>query len=222
MERPRWNLKVVREHAHRHCPDRRTVLAFVTSLDWSDQIFRYHFVLARDALKRLPVDEDPASIANFELLLRLSVDHSHALLETRANVLACIHTVRNAYEHFAQLCNALLLEPQIPIDECGLYKVRARLPDSELKHELDVLAGSDWFKYIAAYSNTSKHRALVQQNMHLSFAEGVAGVRVEGFTHDKDYPPHMVGDLLEGVLGVKNQIITCGNALNRQLAQVKA
>lgn len=198
------------------------MLAFVSSLDWADQIFRYHFVLARDALKRIPIDEDPESVANFELLLSLSEEQSYALLETRANVLACIHTVRNAYEHFAQLCNALLLEPKIPVDECALYKVRARLPDSELKHELDLLVGSGWFKYVAAYSNTSKHRALVQQSLHLSFADGVAGVRAEGFTHDADYPPHMIGDLLEGVLSVKNQIVTCGNALSRQLARAKA
>ena len=139
------------------------------------------------------------------------------MLVVRANVLACIHTVRNAYEHLAQLCNALLIAPPISIEACDLRKVHKRLPPSTLRKELDVLLESQWFQYVAAYSNASKHRSLVQQSLHLSFSDGVAGVRAESFTHDKDYPPYMVGDLLEGILEVKNHIIACGRALNDQV-----
>jgi hypothetical protein len=142
------------------------------------------------------------------------------MLVVRANVIASIHTVRNAYDHLAQLCNALLVSPSIPVDECTLHKVRKRLLPSTLKRELDTLSSSPWFLYLAAYSNTSKHRALVQQSIHLSYTDGVAGLRAEAFTHDQRYGPYMVGDLLEGILFVKNQILVCGRALNSQVLAV--
>lgn len=148
-----------------------------------------------------------------------SDEHDYNMLVVRANVIACIHTVRNAYDHMAQLCNALLLSPAISIDKCDFHKVRDRLPQSNLRQELDTLSASRWFKYIAAYSNTSKHRALVQQSLHLSYTDGVAGLRAESFTHDQTYGAYMVGDLLEGILGVKNHIIACGCALNSQVVQ---
>lgn len=190
-------------------------------MDWSDRIFRYHFCEARDALRAIPIDGDPNSIKNHELMFSSSDEHDHSMLIVRANVIACIHTVRNAYDHMAQLCNALLLSSAIPVERCDFHKVRERLPQSNLKQELDTLSDSPWFKYIAAYSNTSKHRALVQQSLHLSFADGVAGIRAESFTHDQTYGPYMVGDLLEGILWVKNHIISCGRALNCQVVPAK-
>ena len=201
--------------------DRDFVLSAISSLDWSDRIFRYHFCEARDALRAIPVDrDDPASFKNHELLFMSSEEHEKNMLIVRANVIACIHTVRNAYDHLAQLCNALLLSPTIPIDKCDFHKVRERLKPSQLKEEFCTLSASPWFKYIGAYSNTSKHRALVQQSIHLSYADGVAGIRAEAFTHDQTYGPYMVGDLLEGVLQVKNHILACGKALNAQVLPV--
>ena len=217
MDKVPWNLKALREHVQQLQGDRQFILSVISSLDWSDRIFRYHFCEARDALRALPIDEDPSSIKNHELLFLSSDEHDQNMLIVRANVVACIHTVRNAYDHLAQLCNALLISPVLPIEKCDFYKVRERLPQSNLRHELDTLSESQWFKYIAAYSNTSKHRALVQQSLHLSYADGVAGLRAESFTHDQTYGPYMVGDLLEGILWVKNHIIACGRALNGQV-----
>lgn len=217
MDTAPWNLKELRDYVRRIPGDRQFILSVISSLDWSDRIFRYHFCEARDALRAIPIDEDPNSIKNHELMFSSSEEHDQSMLVVRANVISCIHTVRNAYDHLAQLCNALVLSPPIPVEACDFHKVRKALPQSTLKHELDTLSESQWFKYVAAYSNTSKHRALVQQSLHLSYADGVAGIRAEGFTHDRAYAPYMVGDLLEGILLVKNHIIACGGALNRQL-----
>jgi hypothetical protein len=150
-----------------------------------------------------------------------SDEHDHNMLVVRANVIACIHTVRNAYDHLAQLCNALVLTPPIDLKECDFKKVRRRLPRSDLLDEFDRLGDSEWFKYIAAYSNASKHRALIQQSFHLSYANGTAGLRAESFQHDKPYPSYMIGELLEGILEVKNNIIRCGRALNRLTVSAK-
>lgn len=215
MEKLSWNFKELRDHVRRTADDPQSVLNLIASLDWSDRLFRYHFCTARDTIRAVPLDDDPSSVISLDRVFRSAEQNDHELLVVRANVLACIHTVRNAYDHLAQLCNATLLAPPIPVERCDLHRLHKRLPPSDLRDELDALTGSHWFKYVSAYSNASKHRALVQQGLHLSFADGVLGVRVDGFTHDQDYPPYMVGDLLEGVLGVKNQIIACGCALNR-------
>lgn len=211
----------MREHVRRAPGDRKFILSAISSLDWSDRIFRYHFCEARDALRAIPIDkDDPASVKNHELLFMSSEEHEYNMLVVRANVIACIHTVRNAYDYLAQLCNALLITPAIPVEKCDFHKVRDQLPQSPLRQELESLSTSPWFKYVAAYSNTSKHRALVQQSMHLSYARGVAGLRAEAFTHDQSYGSYMVGDLLEGILEVKNHILVCGKALNAQVLPV--
>lgn len=217
LERERWNLKELREHIRTLPKERKVALAFVTSLDWADRIFKYHFCEARDALRSVPIDEDPNSIKNHELMFSSTDEHEFSMLVIRANVTACIHTARNAYDHLAQLCNVLLLDPPMSVESCDFHRVRRSLPESELRNKLDLLAESDWFQYIAAYSNTSKHRMLVQQSLHLSYADGIAGIRAESFEHDKAYPSHMVGDLLEGILEVKNQIIICGRTLNDEI-----
>jgi hypothetical protein len=217
LERKRWDLRELRDYVRKWSSDRQFVLSIISSLDWSDQIFRYHFCEARDSLRKIPFDDDPNSVKNHELLFASTDEHDYEMLVVRANVLACIHTARNAYDHLAQLCNALLLSPPISMKECDFSKVRTRLPQSNLRQELDKLNDSQWFKYVAAYSNASKHRALVQQSLHLSYVDGVAGLRAESFEHDQIYPPYLVGDLLEGVLEVKNHIIECGRALNSQL-----
>lgn len=219
MDETPWNLKELRDHVRRLPGDRQFILSAISSLDWSDRIFRYHFCEARDALRAIPIDNDPNSIKNHELMFSSSDEHDWNMLVVRANVIACIHTVRNAYDHLAQLCNALLVSPPIPVDKCDFHKVRDRLPQSALKQELDMLSASQWFKYVAAYSNTSKHRTLIQQSLHLSYADGTAGLRAEGFTHDQAYAPYMVGDLLEGILWVKNHILACGKALNSQVVR---
>ena len=217
MDQTPWNLGELREHVRTLPDESQIALSYISSMGWADQIFTYHFCEARDALRAIPVDKDPNSITNHELLFAPTPENDRNKLIVRANVIACIYTIRNAYDHFAQLCNALLLLPAIPVDECNFYKVKNRLPQSILKEELEQLSQSEWFKYIAAYSNTSKHRALVQQSMHISFVNGTAGIRADGFVHDQAHEPRLISDLLEGVLEVKNQIIVCGRALNAQV-----
>ena len=198
------------------------MLSVITSLDWSDRIFRYHFDTARDALRDIPVDDERNFRSSLESLFTSSEEHDYKMLVIRANVISCVHTARNAYDHLAQLINALILSSAIPVKDCDIKKVHKALPSSNLRQELDHLIASHWFQYVVAYSNTSKHRALVQQALHLSFADGKAGVRTNAFTYDKDYPAYSVGDLLDGILEVKNNIVACGSALNSELLRANA
>jgi hypothetical protein len=222
MDRPSWNLKELRDHVRTLPGDRKFMLDVIASLDWSNQIFQYHFQTARDALREIPVDDEPNMRSNLELLFSSSEEHDYRMLVIRANVLSCVHTTRNAYDHLAQIINALMLSSSIPIKDCDIKKVHRRLPSSKLHQEINNLLESHWFQYVAAYSNASKHRALVQQALYLSFSDGKAGIRAESFTHDKVYPAYMVGDLLDGILEVKNHIVACGSALNSELLRANA
>lgn len=197
-------------------------MAFISSVADTDMIFRYHFDLAKEALDRIDLPKEGVTVSAFETVFMGSKRQSLDLLAIRANVLACIHCVRNGYDHFAQLCNILLLDSQLSPSVATLYKVRVNLPQSSLKVLLDEIAASHWFKYVNDFSNTSKHRALVQQSLHLSFADGIAGVRTEAFSHERDYPAYMVGELLEGILELKNQIVPCGVALNESVLPSQA
>ena len=188
---------------------------------WSDRIFRYHFCLLRDTLRAIPADPDPNSPKNWHLVFAASDEYEDQLLAVRANLIACVYTVRNAYDHLAQLVNAMLMPKPMSVGQCDLPRLVPRLPASPVKDELVRLIDSPEFKYVAAYSNTSKHRGLVKQSFHISFEEGTVGVRAESFSYGTGYSARMVSDLLEDLLAVKNRIIECGKALNAQVLSAK-
>ncbi|HHA2571641.1 TPA: hypothetical protein ACOEN9_000213 [Stenotrophomonas maltophilia] len=213
--RPRWDLATLRKHVRQTTEDPTVALAYISSVSNTGVIFQYHIGLAFDALKRIPIPENGSEVSAFEAIIDPSREHMQDLLVIRANVLSCIHLVRNAYDLFAQLCNALLLAQPLDESKATLYMVRKSLPRSPLKDLLDSIASSEWFRYVNDYSNTSKHRALVQQSMFLSLEDGVGGVRTVAFSHDgREYPAYELMELLEGILELKNQIVHCGNALN--------
>ncbi len=214
-----WNLQWLRSEVRGRYVDPDTILAYITSVQDTNAIFKYHFTGARDTLKRLELPERGITVSVFERALEGSKQQDTDLLAIRANILACIQALRNGYDHFAQLCNALLIDPPIDESKVTLYQVRQRLPSGELKDLLFAVATSPWFKYIHDYTNTSKHRALVSQSLHLNFEDGIAGVRTEAFSHDgQDYPAYLVPDLLKGILELKNQIVPLGVALNAAVA----
>ena len=60
--------------------NRQFVLSVITSLDWSDRIFRYHFDTARDALRDIPVDDEPNFRSSLESLFTSSEEHDYKML----------------------------------------------------------------------------------------------------------------------------------------------
>jgi len=173
---------------------------------------------ARDALNGIVNDAEPQRQENFMLILGMSEKHEEfafAKLVGEANVIACLHTARNMWDMFAQLANALILEKPISVGACDIGRVLDAMPPSELETRLRILLDSHWYKYVAAFSNTAKHRRLVQHSMTVSIEENRIGFRIGAFSYgDKSFPAYWGHEVLEGAIEVKNGIIECGRLLN--------
>lgn len=89
------------------------------------------------------------------------------------------------------------------------------MPASSLTSRLEVLLQSDWYNYVAAFTNTSKHRQLVQHLMTVSIEENRAGIRLAAFTYgNRSFKAYWAHEVLCGAIEVKNGIIECGRLLN--------
>ena len=190
----------------------------IRSISNSIDIFRYHFVLARDENAKIKFN-DP--IGGFELVFPPE-NKAHDLevmkLTIQANVQACIHATRPIYDIFGQLVNELVIDKPIPVYKCTIHSVIDRLPQSELKNCLTTLTNSDSFEYMNAFVNTIKHRNLVNYGTLVDLEKGESGVQFKAFTFNKkSYSAMWAKDVLELILDVKNGIVTAGIALNSHL-----
>jgi hypothetical protein len=222
-----WSLKDLRSKVRARSLANDAFDAFVAelirSIDRSTRIFVYHMTTARDAMQGFIDHERPQSRQNWELLLGVDTDRQadfeYAKIVSEANLVACAYTARSLLEVFAQLVNELVLSPPMPVADCTLKRLTERLQDGELKLELQRLVNSHWFAYVSAFVNTVKHRQLVQHVTSISFVENAAGIQVGAFSYNgEDYPPYWANAFLEGVISVKNSVISSGRALNRALA----
>lgn len=211
-----WNLNVLREHIRRRWGHEAEPLQeIVDSLDTSVRIFRYHLFTARDALKGI-VDETHSADEALKIVWVEKRDASRdAMIVSEANILGCVHTTRNLYDIFAQLVNRLVLKSALLVDACNIWKVHERLDASDLKTQIGDLLESNWFGYVSAFVNTSKHRWLVRHSFATRFDESVAGIQLGAFEyHGRQYPAYWANEVLTGVLEVKNRIVSCGRILN--------
>jgi hypothetical protein len=216
-----WNLEELRSKVRAKYGDRSTILDTVASLARSDEIFRYHLAAARDALRGF-VDE--SNVDDSEALLYLLGGHERqgdfrqAKIASEAHLIACMHTARGIWDIFAQLVNALAVPKPLAVGSCDIKAVKDALPDSPLKASIQSNLDSHWYRYVAAFINTTKHRRLVHHNATVSFAEGRAGIRVGDFRYGAhSFPTYWGNEVLEGVLVVKNHIIESGSMLNATL-----
>jgi len=220
MSTTSWNLKRLQEHIRVSKQPYAALLDLVQSIGRSDQIFRFHLINARDALKGIINDTDPSGPENFMLILGGSdrqEEYQAARLASEAHLIGCLHAARGMADVFSHLLNGLLLSNSIAVDQCDIYKVKAALPSSPLKTQLTSLLESHWFKYVSAFLNTTKHRRLVKHNMSISLVENNVGAQVGSFEYKGEtYPQYWVHESLEGVLTVKNGLVALGCTLNTQ------
>lgn len=212
-----WDLATLRIHLRSAGSNFDLANEVLRSLGQSVSIFRYHIATARDALKGI-VDEKPAGPDNFMLILGASEksdEFNFARIVSEAHLISCFHTARGMWDHFAQLVNLVVLGASIPISNCDISKVLARLPESELREYVLSTLSSHWYGYVVAFVNTVKHRRLVEHSFSVSFEENRAGVRVGAFSYEaKSFPAYWGTEVLEGVIEVKNRVIGAGRLLN--------
>jgi hypothetical protein len=213
-----WNLEELRARVRRSRADADQVLELLSSIGRSVQIFRYHIATARDALKGIVSEAEPQGQENFMLVLGASErqgEFAHAQIVSEANIIGCLHTARSLWDLFAQLVNALIIVHPLAVSACNLERVVAVMPASPLKDRLDVLLASHWYTYVAAFTNTTKHRRLVQHVMTVSMEENRAGVRIGAFPYgSKRFESYWGIEVLEGAIEVKNAVIECGRLLS--------
>lgn len=216
-----WNLAELENYTRTHADNDSMVSELISSLSRSDTIFRYHVATARDAMKGIINFEEPQDQENWMLVLGGSErqkDFYYAKIVSEANLVGCVYAARSLLEVFAQLLNCIVLRSRIPIPQCTLKKVVGHLPDGELKVKLQELVTSNWFTYLSAFTNTVKHRQLVQHQISISFVENVIGIKVGSFEYEGvTYQAYWANDFLQGVIEVKNAVIESGRLLNRTL-----
>ena len=216
-----WNLKELREHVRTQRAADRLTLELIDSVSRSDSIFVYHMITARDALKGILNYEEPQGAENMMLILGDSdrqEDLHYAKVVSEANLIGCIHTARNMLEIFAQLVNRMSLRSSIEVAKCTPKTVASKLPNSELKTKFEELLSSHWFMYTSAFTNTVKHRKLVQHQASISFVDNVVGIKIEAFEYGgASYQAYWANEFLQGVINLKNGIIDLGRSLSRSL-----
>ncbi|WP_461521269.1 hypothetical protein [Porticoccus sp.] len=214
----RWHVEKLRDLVRENYDEPESLIRVINSVSRYIGIFVVHLVGARDTMKPVVgegMDPNPGKLKYIFGAAEDQNDFMAAKLETEAHFLGFVHSARSIFDVFAFLVNKLLLNSLIPEDKCYLDPVLKKLPDSELKNELNALKNSSSYSYVVAFVNTSKHRYLIDQPYVLNIPEGRVGIRISRFEYKgESFPEYWIEEALELVLAAKNRIIACGNALN--------
>jgi hypothetical protein len=220
MNKP-WNLGDLRSHIRASLnPDRRA-LELIDSIGRSDLIFQYHVVTARDALNGIIKYDDPHGVENWKLILGAS-DRQEEFLQAKvvseANLIGCAYTARSMLETFAQLLNLIILGGSLSVADCTPVAVARKLPVGSLKRDLDMLLASKWASYAAAFTNTVKHRQLIEHQVSISSVDDVVGIKIGAFDYrGTQYQSYWASEFLQGLIDFKNDIVGLGRSLNSTL-----
>lgn len=142
-------------------------------------------------------------------------DFEHAKIVSEAHIIGCLHTARGIWDLFAQLLNALVLPQPLSVATCDIGRVAEALPPSPLKDAVNRSIESNWYLYVMAFTNTTKHRRLVQHLVSVSFAEQRSGIKLAAFKYNRRaFPAYWDTEVLQGAIEVKNGINECGRLLN--------
>ena len=218
-----WKLKELEQWIETNRPEDKETAALPRSLSRSSFIIKYHANLAKEAFTEFNKEADNHQ-SMMIAMLSMKPDFAMAVLAHEANIIATIHTVRNYADIFAQLANSLVMVTPLSEKKCAFGKVAGDMPDSELKQKMQDLNSSYWFRYLAAFSNISKHRRLIQSKPSVNFEENASGLKVEAFAYafsDKEpataFSQCWGHDLLEETFNIYRRILELGQQLNTQL-----
>ena len=218
-----WKLKELEQWIEANRPDDKQAADLPRSLSRSSLIVQYHTNLAREAFDNFKKDDDD-HYQMFVAMMSFEPEFGMAALVHEANIIATIHTVRNYADIFAQLVNSLAMATPLTEKDCTFGRVASGIPESALKQGMLDLNSSYWFRYLAAFSNISKHRRLLHSKPTVSFEDGVSGLRVEPFSFtfsknesETNFPQCWGHHLLEEAFNVYRRILELGVELNSQL-----
>ncbi len=224
MESVVWKLKDLRQVIEQRGGERRqSLLDALESIGQSLNILAYHTVKVRSSVGDL-LQDDPDPISAFKFLFGIGSakaedqKYNEAFLIHQAHLVAAIHSARGMVDMLAQVLNGLLLQAPLAVHDVTVSRVKNQLPDSPVKEHFANLQTSDAFRYINAFINTIKHRALIKPRFSISTEEQKAGVQVSAFDYNGDsFPVRWDDEVLASIKAVVTAVITTGAALNMQL-----
>lgn len=219
----KWDLVALKGYINTVKPEKVWLLSTVDSVAHSLYIYQYHKNLARDAFASYHIDQDPDGIKLFAGVMMMGTDETfeEAKLASEANLIAAINITRNTFDIFAQIVNALVLPQPLCIEHCTFSKARDGLPEGKLKEEITRVTRLPWFRYLAGFSNTIKHRQLISHKPSQKHKSDTGeylggGAEVAGFEHGgRKFESFWVNEVLEGTVEMYNEIVTLGISLNQ-------
>lgn len=222
--RRKWDLAALRTHIRLLSMNKAaqsSAVSTVNSISRTLELFDYHKCLARDAFIDYHVDNDPTGLKMFAAAMMAGEDlaFEKAKLVSEANLIAVINITRNTYDMFAQLINALILDFKYSIKKCDIWKVSKSLPQGNLKTDLERVVNLPWFVYLNGFSNTIKHRHLIEQQptneIDLDGKHRGGGAEVSSFSYDeKLFAGYWVKEVLQGTVEIHNELVGLGITLN--------
>ncbi|MEB1529147.1 hypothetical protein [Xanthomonas sp. WHRI 7945] len=224
----KWDLKELRGHVKRLFGDDqvRIVNQCVRTIGDRRDFSRYHFNEAKDRMEDVLQDREvfeltAAILGAFDTEER---KFSTARFQAYAHTVACVqsmHAIADNMVHFvyyvlgANLDLATRIEKERDITWSNVSK---KLDAGLVKDELRALLDNPGFDYLAALSNHSKHRSIIDVSYSVNFeSDTVAhGLRFSPFTYNgMAYPAKWVRPtLIDEYQRQEGLILTIGNSVN--------
>ncbi|PJL06183.1 hypothetical protein [Stenotrophomonas maltophilia] len=227
----KWDLKVLRGHVERLFGEEqlRTVNQCLRTIGDRREFSRYHFNEAKGRMEgalqgRETFELTAALLGAFDTDDR---QFSTARFQAYAHTVACVqnmHAVVDNMVHFAYYVLGVNLDPATRIEkerDITWSKVGKKLVAGPIKDGLSALLDDPGFTYLAALSNHSKHRSIVEVSYSVNFESDAVehGLRFNSFTYDGvTYPTKWVRPtLIDEYQRQEGLILTIGNAVNDEL-----
>ena len=227
----KWDLKELRGHVERLFGEEqlRTVNQCLRTIGDRREFSRYHFNEAKgrmaDVLQGREAFELTAALMGaFDTDER---QFSTARFEAYAHTLACVqsmHAVLDNMVHFVYYALGANLEATTRIErerDITWSKVSKGLGAGPIKDGLSALLDDPGFTYLAALSNHSKHRSIIEVSYSVNFESDAVehGLRFNPFTYNGvAYPAKWVRpSLIDEYQRQEGLILTIGNSVNDEL-----
>ncbi|UOV07427.1 hypothetical protein MUU77_11150 [Pseudoxanthomonas sp. F37] len=227
----RWDLGELRRQVERLFGEEqlRTVNQALRTIGNRREFSRFHYNEAR-----LRMEEVVEGRADFELTAALlgafdtdERQFSTSRFQAYAHTVACVHNMHSVADnmvHFAYFALGANLRPEARISnerDITWPKVSKKLAAGPIKQGLSALLDDPGFTYLAAVSNHSKHRSIIEVGYSVNFGseEVEHGLRFSPFSYDGiAYPPTWVRPtLVNEYQRQEGLILTIGNAINDEL-----
>lgn len=224
----RWDLGDLRYHVKRLFGQSqlRIVNSCLRTIGDRRELSRYHF---NEAISRMEdvlqgCEDFDLTAAFFGAFDSEEKQFSTARFEAHAHTLACIqsmHAVVDNMIHFTYYVLGINLDATTRIEkerDITWSKVSKKLGAGPIKDGLSSLVDDEGFAYLAALSNHSKHRSIIEVSYAISFDSDPVehGLRFSPFSYDGvDHPATWVRPaLINEYQRQEVLILSIGNAIN--------